>query len=56
MQYKEAMATIYEQDSSVFGPLARTPLPTDFEQLSKEDEAKAKLLIQKSKTADRLGN
>ena len=52
MQYRKlrlAMATIYEEDISVFGPLALTPLPSNFEQLSKEDKAKAKLLQKKSK-------
>jgi hypothetical protein len=43
-----AMATIYEEDISVFGPLALTPLPSNFEQLSKEEKAKAKLLQKKS--------
>ena len=59
IQYKElrlAMATIYEQDISLFGPLAITPLPSNFEQLSKEEKAKAKLLQKKSKELKDKGN
>ena len=48
---REAMANIYE-DVSLFGPLAVTPLPDDFEQLSKEDKAKTKLLQTKSKSKE----
>ena len=43
------MANIYEEDVSLFGPLAGASLPHDFEKLSKEDKAKAKLLQKKSK-------
>ena len=58
-QYKHlrvAMANIFEEDVSLFGPLAVTPLPHDFEQLSKEDKAKAKLMQKKSKELIEKGN
>ena len=58
-QYKHlrvAMANIYEEDVSLFGPLAVTSLPDDFEQLSKEDKAKAKLLQKISKELIEKGN
>ena len=51
-QYKQlhvAMAGIYVAYVSLFGPLAVSPLPNDFEKLSKEDKVKAKLLQKKSK-------
>ena len=51
-----AMANICEEDVSLFGPLAVTPLPDDFEQLPKEDKAKAKLLQKKSKELIEKGN
>ena len=52
MQYKELrllLASIYKEDVSLFGPLAPTRLPGNFDQLSKEEKAKAKLLTKKGK-------
>ena len=59
VQYKHlrvVMANIYEEDVSLLCPLAGAPLPDDFEQLSKEDKAKAKLLQKKSKELIEKGN
>ena len=55
-QLREAMADIYVADVSLFGPLVVSPLPNDFEKLSKEDKVKAKLLQKKSKELIEKGN